>query len=201
MKIKMLVQTAHKNYPRLMLRQKELERDQWTSALAEIDSLKIMVTRFLDLQEKLFISSSSTDLNGPLRQTKHQEQVPRPQVAFDYLLASGNINIHYHFRTGPAVMADARQTKNAYLQQLAGLLSFCFTNGYLAYRHFRKSWVKHSGFKIKLANVLMEIKEDSHCPQRLRDSHRLSVPLLKKLQTRHMYLYCWRNQPQRKMGR
>ena len=39
-------------------------------------------------------------------------------------------------------MADARQTKNAYLQQLAGLLSFCFTNGYLAYRHFRKSWVQ-----------------------------------------------------------
>ena len=27
--------------------------------------------------------------------------------------------------------------------------------------------MKHSAFKIKLANVLMEFKEDSHCPQRL----------------------------------
>ena len=53
----MLLKTVHKNYPQLMLREKELEQGQWTSALTEIDSLKIMETCFLDLQEKLFISS------------------------------------------------------------------------------------------------------------------------------------------------
>ena len=95
----MLIKTTHKNYPRLMLREKELEWGQWTLALAEIDGLKIITTRFLDLLEKLFIFSCSTDLNGPPRQIKHHGQVPRRQVAFNYLSASASIDIHNHFCT------------------------------------------------------------------------------------------------------
>ena len=72
----MLITTAHKNYLRLMLKEKELERGQWTSVLAEIDDLKIMATHFLDFQEKLSISSCSADLNRPLHETKHHSQVP-----------------------------------------------------------------------------------------------------------------------------
>ena len=47
----------------------------------EIDGLKVTATRFIDLQEKLFISSCLTDLNGPPRVTKHHGEVSRPQVA------------------------------------------------------------------------------------------------------------------------
>ena len=143
-----------------MLREKQLEWGQWTSMLAEIDGLKIMALCYL-------ISSCSTDLNGPPHHTKHHGQVPWLQVVFDYLSASASIDIHNHFHTGSTAMEDAWQTKNANLQKLAGVLGFCFTNEYLAYHYFWESSMKHSAFKIKLANVLMEFKEDSHCPQRL----------------------------------
>ena len=102
-----------------------------------------------------------------MHQTKHHRQAPRLQVAFDYLSASVSINIHNHFRTVSTAMKDVWQTKNDHLRQLAGVLGFCFMNGYLAYCHFRKSSMKYGVFKIKLANGLMEIKEESHRPQRL----------------------------------
>ena len=49
----MLVKTAHKNFPRKLLREKNLACGEWTSALAEIDGLKVTATCFIDLQEKL----------------------------------------------------------------------------------------------------------------------------------------------------
>ena len=128
----MLVKTAHKVYPRFMLRETELQRGEWTSALGEIDGVKLMATRFLDLQEKMFISSCSTDLPGPPRKTKYSGLIQRPQVAFDYLAASASIDIHNHFRTGSTALEDAWQTKNAHLRQVAGVLGFLFTDAYLA---------------------------------------------------------------------
>ena len=163
----MLVKTAHKGYPRLMLRETPLERGVWTSAVAEIDGLKIMATRFLDLQEKMFISSCSTDLAGPPRKTKYHGLVTRPQVAYDYLSASASVDIHNHFRTGSNGLEDAWQTKNAHLRQVAGVLGFIFTNAYLAYRHFQNPNLKHSSFKINLANELMSFRMKQHRPPRL----------------------------------
>ena len=55
----LLVKTAHKKYPRKLLRESDIERGQWVCATAEIDGVKLMATCFLDLQEKLFISSCS----------------------------------------------------------------------------------------------------------------------------------------------
>ena len=72
----------------------------------------------------------------------YHSQVPQLQVAFDYLSANVSIDIHNHFCTGSTAMEDVRQTKNVHLQQLAGVFGFCFTNGYLAYCHFRKSLMK-----------------------------------------------------------
>ena len=162
----LIVKTAHKKYPREMLREKEIERGQWVSVLGEVDGVKLLATRFIDLQEKLFIASCSTDLDGPPRQTKHHGKIARPQVAYDYLSASASIDIHNHFRTGSTALEDAWQTKNAHMRQVAGVLGFLFTNGYLAYRHFATS-IKHSKFKINLANILMKYKEDQHRPKRL----------------------------------
>ena len=67
----LLVKTAHKKYPRKILRESDIERGQWVCATAEIDGVKLMATCFLDLQEKLFISSCSTSLDGPPRATKY----------------------------------------------------------------------------------------------------------------------------------
>ena len=155
----MLVKTAHKLYPRFLLREVNLQRGEWTSLIGEVDGLKVMATRFLDLKEKMFISSCSTDLDGPPRKTKYHGLIPRPQVAYDYLKSSASIDIHNHFRTGSTGLEDSWLTKSAHLRQLAGVLGFLFTNSFLAYRHFRKSTMKHSIFKMKLANTLMEYKE------------------------------------------
>ena len=150
----MLVKTAHKKYPQELLWGSNIERGQWVCATSEFDGVKVMATRFLDLQEKLFISSCSTSLDGPPRVTKYHGNVPRLQVAFDYLSNSASIDIHNHFHTGSTGLEDAWQTKNASMRQVAGVLGFLFTNAYLGYRHFQKSAMKHSNFKIELANSI-----------------------------------------------
>ena len=163
----MLVKTAHKQYPRVLLRESKVERGEWVSATAEIENVKLMATRFLDLQEKLFVSSCSSDLSGPPRITKHHGDVSRPQVAFDYLSSSASIDIHNHFRTGSTGLEDAWQTKNSNMRQVAGVLGFLLTNAYLAYRYFQKSPMKHCDFKIALANALTTFKEVSKRSKRL----------------------------------
>ena len=100
------------------------------------------------------------DLSGPARKTKYHGLVPRLQVSFDYLSASASIDIH--FRTGSCGLEDAWQTKNAHLRQVAGVLGFLFTNAYLAYRHFRNSNMRHSDFKLRLANALMGYTVEQH---------------------------------------
>ena len=121
----------------------------------------------IDLQEKLFISSCSTDLDGLPRVTKHHGDVRYQQVAYDYLSNSTSIDIHNHFRTGSVGLEDAWQTKSVHMRQFAGVLGFLFTNGYLAYSKFQKSRIKHCDYKVKLANALMEFKENEPRPKKL----------------------------------
>ena len=168
------MKAAHKKYPRKLLRESDIERGQWVCATAEIDGVKLMTTCFLDLQEKLFISSCSTSLDGPPRATKYHGDVPRQMVAYEYLSSSASIDIHNHLCTGSTGLEDAWQTKNANMRQVAGVIGLLFTNAYLAYRHFQKSQIKHSDFKVKLANALSKFKETA--PHTKRFS--LEVPIL-----------------------
>ena len=163
----MLVKTAHKDYPRFMLRDQKLERGQWASATTKVFGKEMMATRFIDLQEKMFISTCSTSLDGPPRKTKYHGDVTRPQVAFDYLKNCASIDVHNHFRTGSTGLEDAWQTKNPNLRQLAGILGFLFTNAYLAKRYFQKSGMKHCDFKIALANAMCKFKESTQRAKRL----------------------------------
>ena len=169
----LLVKTAHKKYPRMLLQESDIERGQWVCATAEIDGVKLMATRFLDLQEKLFIPSCSSCLDGPPRATKYHRDVPRPMVAYDFLSSSASIDIHNHFRTGSTGLEDAWQTKNANMRQVAGAIGFLFTNAYLAYHHFQKSQIKHSDFKVKLANALTKFQDTPPC----RKTFSLEVPI------------------------
>ena len=122
----LLVKTAHMKYPRKLLQESDIERGQWICATAEIDGVKLMATHFLELQEKLFISSCSTSLDGPPQATKYHGDVLRPMVAYEYL--SSSIDIHNHFCTGSTGLEDAWQTKNANMRQVAGVVGFLFTN-------------------------------------------------------------------------
>ena len=175
----LLVKTAHKKYPRKLLQESDIERGQWVCATAEIDGVKLMTTCFLDLQEKLFISSCSTNLDGPPRATKYHVDVPQQMVAYEYLSSSASIDIHKYFRTGSTGLEDAWQMKNANMRQVAGAIGFLFTNAYLAYRHFQTSHIKHSDFKVKLANALSKFKETA--PHTKRFSLELPIPDIAKV--------------------
>ena len=50
------------------------------------------------------------------------------------------------------------------MRQAAVVLGFLFTNAYLGYRHFQKSDMKHSTFKIKLANAMIEYSDSALRP-------------------------------------
>ena len=137
-----------------------------------------MATCFLDLQEKLFISSCSTSLDGPPQATKYHGDVPQPMVAYEYLSSSASIDIHNHFCTGSTALEDVWQAKNANMRKVAGVIRFLFTNAYLAYRHFQKSQIKHSDFKVKLANALSKFKETT--PHTKRFSLEVPIPILQR---------------------
>ena len=100
-------------------------------------------------------------------------------VAYEYLSSSASIDIHNHFCTGSTGLEDAWQMKNANMRQVAGAISFLFTNAYLAYRHFQKSHIKHSDFKVKLANALSKFKETA--PHTKRFSLELPIPDIAKV--------------------
>ena len=144
------------------MREAEIKREEWVSALAEVDNVQLMATRFLDLQEKLFISSCSTDLPGPPRHTKYSGDVSRPSNAYNYLTASASIDIHNHFRTGSVGLEDVWNTKCPHIRQAAGVFGFLFTNSYLAYKFLvnKDRSVTHHLFKVDLANALINFKED-----------------------------------------
>lgn len=193
----MLVKTAHKKFPRFMLRDTTISRGEWVSATTEVDGVKLLAVRFVDLQEKMFISSTSTTLAGPPRKTKHHGDVARPQVAFEYLDSSASIDIHNHFRTGSRGLEDVWKTKNPIHRQVAGVLGFLFTNAYLTKRYFQKSNLKHYQFKLKLANKMTTYTEAQRRMRRLTvgvpapvDPAAVHIPMLLKEDIRHQKL-CW----------
>ena len=76
----MLVKTAYKDYPRLLLREKTLNnRGEWNSVSGKVNDIKMMAVLFKDLQEKQFISTCSTSLEGNPRKTKHHGLIKRPK--------------------------------------------------------------------------------------------------------------------------
>ena len=163
-----IVKTAHKQYPRFILRDTDISRGEWVSATTEIDGVKLLAVRFLDLQEKMFISNVSTTLPGPPRKTKHHGDVARPMVAYEYLQSSASVDIHNHFRTGSRGLEDVWKTKNPIHRQVAGVLGFLFTNAFLTKRYFQKSSMKHYDFKIKLANKMSTFVEAQRRMRRLK---------------------------------
>ena len=69
--------------------------------------------------------------------------------------------------------------KNPNMRQVAGVIGFLFTIAYLAYCHFQKSQIKHSDFKVKLANALSKFKETA--PRTKRFSLEVPIPDIAKV--------------------
>lgn len=162
----MLVKTAHKEFPRELLSEKELQRGEWISFSRNVDDVAVQAVSFMDLQLKDFIGTCSTILPGPPRKTKYSGDVSRPQIAYDFLNAAASIDIHNHSRTGGMAFEDVWLTQDPILRQFAGIMGFLFTNAYLALKHFkhdrinRANSLAHHTFKSALANQLVKYNEN-----------------------------------------
>ena len=130
----------------------------------------MQAVKFKDLKEKCFVSSCSTNIAGVPRKTKHNDIIPRPQVAEEYLKNANGIDVHNKVRTGGyggSGLEDTWHTKNPCHRQIAGILGFCFTNAYLSIKYFNaktypsgKLHGQHSQFKICLTKQMVEFEED-----------------------------------------
>ena len=155
----------------------------------------MMAVLFKDLQEKQFISTCSTSLEGKPRDTKHHGKIKRPKVAEQYLQMAAGIDIHNHVRTGSFGLEDVWSTKDYNQRQFAGVLGFAFSNTFLAATYFTQgsqnksiSKTRHINFKIKLANQFISFKLAKERPARsipncvvdLRSGHKVVSLGLKK---------------------
>ena len=114
----------------------------------------LQAVRFVDLQTKDFILTCSTAIPGLPRKTKCHGLVQHPQVAEQYLKHAAAIDVHNHFRSG--CLAYKKRCR-----QLAGILGFYFTNGYLAMKHFSDLLLPHFKFKMTAAAALTTYKSCS----------------------------------------
>ena len=132
----MLVKTAHEQFPGRLLGQSTLEEGQGVAYTATVNDHKVQVWQFRELKLKDFISTCCFSIVGKPRKTKHHGLVPRPGVAEEYLNYSASIDVRNHYRTGSVDLENIWHTKNPHRRQLAGILGFCFANGYLAMKYF-----------------------------------------------------------------
>ena len=138
----MIVKTAHRNFPRLLLGEPNLQRGRWVACSTVKDEIKLQACWFEDLKVKDFISTCSTSVPGNLRVTRHHGLVNHPQVAESYLKYAASIDIHNHYCTVSCGVEDIWHTKKPHHRQFGGVLGFCFTNSFLAYKYFCNKNIK-----------------------------------------------------------
>ena len=112
---------------------------------------------------KDFVSTCNSSIAGERRKTKHHGLVPHPCVAEESLKYSVSIDVHNHYCTGSVGLEDIWHTKNPHRRQLADILGFYFTNGYLAMKYFSNPSLPHHQFKMAAANALVTYKTASLC--------------------------------------
>ena len=74
----MIVNTAHKRFPREALDSLDLEIGEWVAYNATFDDVKSQAVSFQDIKKKQFISTCSTILPASPRKTKHLGEVSHP---------------------------------------------------------------------------------------------------------------------------
>ena len=150
----LIVKTAHKLYPKDTIAG-QLNRGEWKSVVATIEDVPLLAVRFMDLQDKQFITTYAASIPGPPRKTKHHGEITRPVVAFEYLSYCNGIDVHNHYRTGSRGLEDVWHTHSPHIRQFTGIMSFVFTNAFLAHKYFKDPEMKHLDFKIKLSSAMM----------------------------------------------
>ena len=151
-----VVKTAHKNFPKVLLADKNLAQGEWASAVPTADgTAKIWSCRYVDRKAFQFIASCSTSLEGEPRVDSHQNTIKRPKVASEYFKNAGAIDRFNHCRTGGFGLENAVNTKDPALRQMCGLFGFIETNSFRSYCYFTAN-IKHKDFKKTLVCLLLE---------------------------------------------
>ena len=156
-----MVKIAHKNYPRMLLNSKQLNKGEWVAATPDctqdLDNEQecIWVCKYMDRKPFQFAASCCTSLPESPRIDSHGREVPRPDVAAEYFRCAGAIDQHNHVRTGSMGLEDALRTQDPFVRQFSGLFGFIESNAYLSYRNFTNDRLGHDDFREKLVISLL----------------------------------------------
>lgn len=193
----MLIKTADKEYLQLTLGEKELEQGQWTLALAEIDGMKIMGSWW-----HVFWTCRENCSFPHARMTWRTSASGKTSWASSLSACCAWI---------PVNKCEHRHPITSTLGQHQ--LRMCGIPKMLIYDNLLGCWIFASRTSIWQTAIFGNHRWSTVLPKSswqmrswnlrtpivLRNC--LLVPLLKKLQTRYMCWYCWRNQTKEKMGR
>ena len=171
-----------------------MQRSEWVAYSTGMDGVKLLTCHFRDLKIKDLISTISTSIPGKARSTKHHGLVNQPQVAEQYLQAAAAINIHNYNQSGSAALEDVWHTKNPRQRQLAGILGFCFTNGFLAMKYFTDKHLKQHTFKMAVAQALTSYQTINLYKTRQLEKSSITEDALHtmaKLPNSRNCYYCW----------
>ena len=100
------VKTAHRDLPRLLLGEPNLEHGRWVACSTVKDEIKLQACWFKNLKVKDFILTCSTSVPGNPGATRHYGLVNQPQVAESYLKYASSIDIHNHYSNGRCGVED-----------------------------------------------------------------------------------------------
>ena len=87
-------------------------------------------------------------------------------------------------------MEDVWHTKNPRQRQLAGILGFCFTNGFLAMKYFTDTNLRHHTFKMAAAQALTNYQIINLYKTRQLEESSIAADALHTPNSRNCY-YCW----------
>ena len=196
----LLVKTAHKNYPKLLLHERDLARGEWESAILanSENKAKLFACLFKDKKEFQFIASASTTIEGSPRITKSKKVISRPQVAEQYFKYAGAIDQFNHCRTGSCGLEDVFTTNDPFVCQLIGIFGFVETNSFLSYDKFTRS-ISHLHFRKRLVFELLQFAQGQG--RQLRTRAPIGVSLTHQLagfekRVQKRCFFCYHGRPQ-----
>ena len=189
----LLVKTAHKDFPQRLVQRNwnvvsgshtTLKVMEWWLAVSETSKLKIL---YLHASPPFQVSSDQQSI-------MHHGLVNWLHVVEQYLQAAAAISIHNHNWSGSAALEDVWHTKNPRRRQLAGILCFCFTNGFLAMKYFTDKNLKHHTFKMAAAQALTNYHPINLCKTRQLEKSSITedaLHMMAKLPKFRNCYYCW----------
>ena len=168
----LMVKGSHKYFPKELLHESSLDKGAWQSYSGVLNGVPMMATLVHDLKYRNFVTTCFTDNQGEprvrIRSNKKKELINRPEVAEKYSKYNGAIDHGNHYRQGRKSLEKMLKTKKPTMRQFCGVMSFIYTNSYLAWKYFGNhkkcsEWnvpslqCHHTQFKVTLANQLIYI--------------------------------------------